>query len=212
MVLETSPFCRLIVLRHPELDVRDAAVGASHASLSRRGRTVVLHWLKVVEKIPIDAVYASDQPQCREPAAAIAAHKGLDLITEPRLRDQELGGWQGRTWEELLREDPARVRDFFSNFGDVKPPGGESLGEAVERMLNWWTELSPDSASKTLALVLPGALLSGFASAVLGMRLSRSVSLHLPAGGMGVLDVFPDGARLQSWNPDGLVDSAPDPR
>ena len=113
-----------------------------------------------------------------------------------------MGKWQGRPWDDLLAEDASAVQNFFANYGEAKPPGGESLGEAVERVLNWWTELSPTSAGKTLLLVLPGSLISGFASALLGMRLSRAMSFNLPHGSLGVLDVFANGTRMHSWNPD----------
>jgi hypothetical protein len=47
-------------------------------------------------------------------------------------------------------------------------------------------------------------LLSGFAAAMLGMRLARSVTLGLPAGGVGALDVFQNGSRVATWNLDAL--------
>ena len=202
MLNDASEFCRLILLRHPELDVSHAAVGAGVASLSRRGRAGVLRWLEALKPVEIHAVYTSDQPQCREAAAAVATHKGLELVTETRLRDQDMGEWQGRAWDDLAAENASAVRDFFANYGDATPPGGESLGEAVERVLNWWAELYSNSAGKTLLVVLPGALISGFTSAMLGMRLSRSMSFNLPHGQLGVIDIFANGARLHSWNPD----------
>ncbi len=205
METESSEFCRLILIRHPELAARNSAIGSSSVDLSRRGRESVLRWLQLLEPVPIDGLYSSDQTQCSEPASALAKHKGLELTADPRLRDQSRGEWQGQPWEDLLQEDSTRVRDFFSNCGDSQPPGGESLGAAVERMLAWWTELSPASAGKTLSAVLPGSLIAGFSAAMLGMRLSRSVSLSLPHSAMGVLDVFANGVRMQSWNLDGLA-------
>ena len=68
-------------------------------------------------------------------------------------------------------------------------------------MLQWWTKIMPDVLGKNLVLVLPGSLLSGFTAAMLGMRLSRCVSLNLPHGGVGILDVFHNGVRISCWNP-----------
>jgi hypothetical protein len=59
----------------------------------------------------------------------------------------------------------------------------------------------PGGVGKSLAVVLPGSLLSGFTAAMLGMRLSRCMSLNVPHGGLGVLDVFQNGVRIATWNP-----------
>jgi broad specificity phosphatase PhoE len=115
-----------------------------------------------------------------------------------------MGRWQGRAWNDVMREEEGAVRTFFAEFGEAKAPGGESLGDAVERMLLWWTERMPKVLGKSIVAVLPGGLLSGFAAAMLGMRLARSVTLGLPAGGVGALDVFQNGSRVATWNLDAL--------
>ncbi len=206
MLPDVTDFCRLYLLRHPELDAAHSslAVGDGEATLSRRGQATAIDWMKLFETIELDAVVAANQPQSADPAAAIAAAKGLEVQSEPRLRDQHLGSWQGRSWEELAAEDPDRVRDFFGEFGEVPAPDGESLGAAVERFFEWWIETKPQSLGKTIAVVTSGAMVTGFTAAMLGMRLSRAVSLNLPHGGLGIVDVFDNGARIATWNPTAL--------
>ncbi len=147
-----------------------------------------------MELVPLAAVHASPQPQCSEAAVAIAKPKDLAVETDPRLLDQE-----------LAQQDGDRVRSFFADFGDVRAPAGESLGEAVERVLQWWMEQAPQLVGKSVALVLPGSVLSGFVAAMLGFRLSRSASVSLPHGGLGVLDAYDNAVRLQCWNPGAVV-------
>ena len=204
---DATDFCRLILLRHPELAPEQAniAVGSGEARLSRRGRAHVLHWLQLLEHVDVTRVFTSDQPQCREPAQGLAEIKGADLIQDERLRDQHMGDWEGRSWEDLIQDTPDRVSDFFQDFGEVQAPGGESLGQTVERMLEWWNEVQPEGAGRTFAVVTAGSMLTGFAAAMLGLRLSRCVSLTLPHGGIGILDLFANGARIKTWNPDALV-------
>lgn len=204
---EPTDFCRLWLFRHPELDAAHAerAVGAGPADLSRRGRAQVLRWLERLRPVAIAGVYSSPQPQCLGPARALAEAHRLDVLADARLRDQEMGRWQGRTWTDVMRDEDGAVRTFFAEFGDARAPGGENLGEAVERLLAWWTETMPAVAGKALAIVLPGSVLSGFCAAMLGMRLSRCMSLNLPHGGLGVLDVFQNGVRIASWNPDAVA-------
>lgn len=199
---EPTDFCRLWLLRHPELDSAHAecAIGDGPADLSRRGRAQVLHWLEQLESVEFAAVYASPQPQCHGPARALAQARQFEALPEPRLRDQAMGRWQGRAWVEVMREEEGAVRTFFSDFGESRPPGGESLGDAVERALGWWAELRPRALGKSVAAVLPGSLIGGLVVAMLGLRLSRGVAFQLPHGGIGALDVFDNGARVGCWH------------
>ena len=205
MLHEVTDFCRLILLRHPELDPAHAnvAVGQSAAELSRRGRQRALEWGTLLADEEISVLFSADSPQCQQPAEVLAQQKELDLQLEPRLRDQHMGTWEGRSWDELVAEDSEAVKRFFEQFAEVVPPDGESLGQAIERILTWWNEQAPEGAGKTLAVVAPGSLISGFASAMLGMRLSRCLSLNLPHGGIGVIDVYSNGVKLTGWNLDG---------
>lgn len=202
VLTDPTDFCRLWLFRHPELDAGSGsvAVGSGGAELSRRGRSQVLQWIELLKDVDTAEVHCSPQPQCHDPARALAKQRGIEARANSLLRDQEMGRWQGRRWEEIMQAEDGAVRTFFSEFGDAKAPGGESLGAAVERVLKWWTDTAPSVLGKSLVVVLPGSVLSGFAAAMLGMRLSRCVSLSLPHGGLGVLDVFQNGTRISTWN------------
>lgn len=204
MLKDPTDFCRVILVRHPELapEFQNRAVGSGDAELSRRGRAAVLRWSEVLEHAGVAVVFAADAKQCKEPAQGLADALDSDFSIEARLVDQNLGAWQGRAWDEILQETPDKVRDFFSEFGDIAPPDGESLGEAMERMLGWWKEQATNGLGKAIVVVVSGAMLAGFATAQLGMRLSRSPSLALPHAGIGVLDVYANGAKISAWNVD----------
>ncbi len=208
MLPEVTDFCRLYLFRHPELDEahRQVAVGAGPADLSRRGRAQLLTWAQWLEDVALTAVHSSTQPQCHDPARGLAQARSVEVVPDARLRDQEMGRWQGRAWQEIAQQEGDAVRDFFGDFGEAQAPGGENLGQAVERVLEWWTERAPTAIGQSLAVVLPGALISGFTAAMLGMRLSRCISLNLPHGGLGVLDVFGNGVRIACWNATALDD------
>jgi len=206
VLAETTDFCRLVLLRHPDLADEHAqrAIGRGPADLSRRGRAQILRWLEAFKGFGLDEVWSGGQPQCADPARALAQGAGLEAKVDPRLEDQDLGAWQGRPWDEVFHGDPERVRDFFGHFGEIAPPEGEALGVAVERMLAWWQERAPGAVGRKIAIVAPGSLISGVVAALLGMRLSRGVSFNLPGGGFGMLDVFANGVRVATWNPGAL--------
>jgi broad specificity phosphatase PhoE len=199
---DPTDFSRLWLLRHPELEAShsELAVGAGPADLSRRGRAQVLRWLELFQRREVAVVASGPQPQCLDAARGLAEHKQLEVQVDERLRDQEMGEWQGRSWADIMRDQEAAVRAFFGDFGEAAAPGGETLGEAVERMLQWWTGVMPKVAGKEVVVVGPGSLLTGFAAAMLGMRLSRCLSLNLPYAGIGALDAFQNGVRVATWN------------
>lgn len=207
MLPEVTDYCRLILIRHPQLQesFANVAVGGGRAELSRRGKQRVLEWIELLKGTEIDVVIASDQPQSSQPAAAFARERGLEVGQEECLRDQDMGKWQGRSWDEVVEEDAVPVRQFFENFGETVPPDGESLVQTVDRMLTWWKGTAAEGAGKTFAVVTAGSVIAGFASAMLGVRLSRCMSLSLPHGGIGVIDVFSNGVRMSAWNLDSLA-------
>ncbi len=201
-------FCRLVLLRHPELapSHKDLVVGGGAAPLSRRGLARATRWASDLTGLGFAAVHSADVSQCSDAAKVLAQAHQVEVRADARLRDQHMGRWQGRTWNEVASEQPDAVRDFFTQFGDFAAPAGESLGVAVERVLAWWQEIAPQALGQTIAVVMAGNLISGFTTAMLGMRLSRAVSLNLPHGGLGILDIYANGARLVAWHPDALRD------
>ena len=208
MLPQLNDGCRLYLLRHPELDgsADGIAIGGGDARLGHRGRSTMVRWLKQFERLALDAVYTSPQSQSRDPASALALAKGLEAQEDDRLRDQDLGRWQGSSWEALAHGEPDKVRSFFSDFGEIQAPEGESLGQSIERFLEWWYEVRAESLRKHVAVVTTGSMIGGFAAAMLGMRLSRAVALQLPHGALGVLDMFENGARISCWNAGALGD------
>lgn len=207
MLSEPTDFCRLILVRHPELDpaVANLVVGQGEAALGRRGQAQVLELMEQLDGLQVATVFSATQPQCADVGRALASKLSVSLEDDARLNDQDMGSWQGRAWEDLAQSQGELVRDFFANFGEAKAPGGESLGEAVERMFGWWQEAAPKGLGKCFVVLSSGSMLSGFAAAMLGMRLSRAVSLNLPHAGIGVLDCFGNGARITCWNPGALA-------
>ena len=83
---------------------------------------------------PICAVYACDGESERQTAALVAEALGMKIRTDPELREVDYGLWQGLTREELKRRQPKMYRQWAEAPSSVRPPGGEMLQEAQERL------------------------------------------------------------------------------
>jgi len=84
--------------------------------------------------LPQDAlVISSDLSRAADTADAIQGTR-TRLPHSSELREIHFGDWELRTWAEIEAEDPERIRAYWENPGDVRPPGGESWNQVCARV------------------------------------------------------------------------------
>ncbi|HWT85229.1 MAG TPA: histidine phosphatase family protein, partial [Myxococcales bacterium] len=59
-------------------------------------------------------VWTSPLRRCSEVAARLAARIGAELRTDPRLLEMDFGEWEGRSWEDIERQDRIAYRDWLA--------------------------------------------------------------------------------------------------
>lgn len=213
MLQDPETCARIVLVRHPEIEdpERQQALGQRDAVLSRRGRQQTIEVLRSISSLTVDRVLSSPAKHCVETAEAISRDRGLTAEVRPELRGQCLGDWEGKAWAQLSDEHPTLVRDFFRDYGKFAPPGagGETLSDAVDRLLGYWAEIVDDLEAKTVLMIADAPMLGAFASRLLGLGLGRAPALGLPPASLAILDVFRDGAALRSWHPNALREDMP---
>jgi broad specificity phosphatase PhoE len=109
---------------------------------------------------PPHAVWASDLLRARQTAEAIAAPLGLTVQTTPLLRETCLGAWEGLTRAEIeARGDAEQLERYILDPYRYRPPGGETLDAAWERMLRAAAEIRAAHPTGTVAIVGHGGTL-----------------------------------------------------
>ena len=101
-----------------------------------------------------------------------------DAITQTRrrlphdadLREINFGAWELRRFAQIEAEDPDRIRAFYEQPGDVRPPGGETWDETCARVNR--------AADRLLALNLPDIIVVAHFGAIL-TQVQRA--LNVPA-------------------------------
>ena len=89
----------------------------------------------VVQDGPIEAVYCSDLVRCRQTVAPLADVVGLPVHYDVRLREVDVGTWQGLVWAEREAFDPDNYAAYIANPMHVSFPGGESLHDMQVRVV-----------------------------------------------------------------------------
>lgn len=61
-------------------------------------------------------------------------HQGVEIITDPRIKERDYGDLTGQNKDEVEKKDPADFKLWHRSY-DVAPPGGESIKMVEERVL-----------------------------------------------------------------------------
>ena len=142
-LLPSRRVARVHLFRHGEVETGAARVcrGQGDVPLSRRGQEqsheLAARHVKAFG-LP-DRVLTSDLARCRE----LADQFGTEPELLPGLREQDMGAWEGRTWEQLSLDDAAAVSAYWADYVQARPTGGESWAEAAKRVVAAWEALGP---------------------------------------------------------------------
>jgi probable phosphoglycerate mutase len=115
------------------------------------------------------AVLSSDLTRALDTARAVADRTGAPLILDARLRELDLGDWQGLTTEEARQAFPEQHAAWRAG-EDVRRGGGETYREAGERAVACIREaLSDLPDGGTLIAVTHGGTARGAMGCLLGL-------------------------------------------
>jgi len=78
-------------------------------------------------------IVSSDLQRALATAETLAAMVGLDVTTDPDLRETYAGTWQGLVRDEIVAADPDTWRRWIAG-DDVRPGGGETRTEVASRV------------------------------------------------------------------------------
>lgn len=156
-VLPCTTVTALTLVRHGEVEGAGRRVvrGQLDAPLSGEGRRqgeLLARWCARSEPAPA-ALLSSDLSRCSELAAELGRGWDLEVETRPELREQDMGSWQGRTWEEVQAQHGRAVHDYWDDYVDARPPGGESLRDVYRRAGATWDELAARWRGQSVVVV-----------------------------------------------------------
>ena len=144
-----------------DLAARDADVELSETG--RRQADAVAQWLQEHESLRPEVVISS--PYRRAAETAERALKGLDLeiIFDERLRERDLGAFDGLTGAGIRAEFPgeAERREKLGKFY-YKPPSGESWCDVVFRIRTLFADLRETSDGATVWMFTHQAVITSF--------------------------------------------------
>lgn len=126
---------QLILVRHGQTvdNVAGIAQGWNDSALSELGQTQVQQLAARLAELKPTALYSSPLGRAMATAEAISRATGLPVTQLDDLREMSYGGWEGRSFLDVRREDEP-VYQRWINDEEAPCPNGESHADVRRRL------------------------------------------------------------------------------
>lgn len=193
---------RILAIRHGETawNVDTRIQGQLDIPLNDKGRWQAARVARALAgREPLDAVYTSDLARAHDTARAISEATGTPLQPHRGLRERAFGLFQGRTFAEIETELPAEALQWRRRVPDWAPPGGESLRQMRERVLDTLHTLAGAHPGGLVVLVAHGGVLDLLYRAATGLDLQAPRTWQMGNAAINRLLWTPDALTLVGW-------------
>jgi len=145
----------LVLIRHGQTDwnVEGRWQGQADPPLNDRGREQARRVAEYQSQFGFAALYSSDLRRAMETAQIIGAEMGLSVIPEPRLREINLGKWQGMLSANIQAQYPDEFRCWHESPLTAHPPDGEDISTLAVRVLEAINEIIARYPKRRIGLV-----------------------------------------------------------
>ena len=166
----------IFLIRHGETEwnSQQRMQGHSNSDLSSVGQAQIQALGQWMKNVPFDHIYSSDSLRAKQTAEAITQFSGHELKIDLRLREKNLGIFEGLTSEEARKRHPEVFRLFKSSGSKYEIDEGESTQQLQDRALEIVEEIRIKHPEERVLLVTHG----GFIRVV--MKHSLGLSLETP--------------------------------
>jgi glucosyl-3-phosphoglycerate phosphatase len=158
---------RITLVRHGRSEANEASIwqGQGNSPLSGEGRAQAAALASRLADQPFDLVVASDLERARATAEAL----GRPVELDPRFREMDLGGWEGRHFEEVAAEHPDLLEAIRSGEAVRFGGTGETTDEFEARCVAALDDLAARVGEGSVLVATHG----GVIDALVGTRLGR---------------------------------------
>ncbi|MFP5417037.1 MAG: histidine phosphatase family protein [Actinomycetes bacterium] len=200
--MDAAHRCKLVLVRHGQTDSNASGRFQGHqdVTLNRVGRSQVDAVAQRLVRMKPARVVTSDLQRAVATGEAIAAASGVPLAVDRRLREIDVGSWQGLTSAEVAALNPWFEETLRAGRDFRRSDTGETAAEAGGRVALVLSELARAHPRETTVVVGHGLSLRVGLALFTGLGLDGSFALSgLWNCSWSILD-HSDRWRLQSYN------------
>ena len=176
----------LILIRHGETlwNTELRMQGSLDSDLTPKGELQIKALGEWMKEVPFDYLYCSDSGRARKTAEAISKYTGHKLNFDKRLREKNLGIFEGLTSEEAREQYPETFQLFKNAGANYVIDQGESTQQLLERSLEAIEEIRIRHPQKVTVLVTHGGVVRVLMKHVLGVPLDAPTQFMISNTGI----------------------------
>ena len=183
---------RMILVRHGETEWNKIRrfQGVTDIPLNDRGRIQAGYAREALANTHIDAVYASPLSRAVETASIICRDHAVDTIhREPGFMEQNVGDWEGLTYEEITARWPDELDDWLYNPARLQIPKGERFAEVQQRAVSAFWRVADAHPGQTVLIASHMVCLSTILDHFAGVDLNDIWQRPIYNAGLNVIEV-----------------------
>ena len=163
----------IILIRHGETEwnSQKRMQGHSNSDLTEVGRGQIQALGELMKNVSFDHIYSSDSLRTRQTAEAITQYSGHTLQFDQRIREKNLGVFEGLTSTEAKERHPEVYRLFKTAGANYVIDEGESTQQLLERALEFIEEIRLRHPQERVVMVTHGGVVRVLMKYALGLSI-----------------------------------------
>jgi probable phosphoglycerate mutase len=176
----------IILIRHGETEWNSQLrmQGHSNSPLSAVGRGQIQALGEWMKNVSFDHVYSSDSLRARQTAESITQYSGDTLQFDQRIREKNLGVFEGLTAVEARERHPEVYRLFKTGGGNYVIDEGESTQQVLDRALEFIEEIRLRHLEQSIVMVTHGGVVRVLMKHTLGLTIDAPTSFMIKNTGI----------------------------
>lgn len=182
---------RIYLIRHAEAEgnLYRRVQGQYDSLVTDRGLLQIQALAERFRDIHVDAVYSSDLYRTKKTISAIYLTHGLELHTDPGLREVALGVWEDKPWGQIAQEDKEQLVNFNHNSPAWRVEGGETFEILRDRLKSTLTKLAQRHDGQTIAVASHGMAIRNCLAAIQDLSVAEGRQVpHCDNTGVSLLE------------------------
>jgi alpha-ribazole phosphatase len=197
---------KLLLLRHGETGKQymNRYIGSTDIPLSEEGKQQAGAIKEYLCGHMFDRLICSPMLRCRETAMAILESGDIGFEIDRDLREIDFGQWEGMSFDDIVKTSPEPVQKWAAFDPEFAFPGGERIGDFLERIKRISERVSNDPAD-TILLCTHGGVIRTMICHFLKLKPWQYILFMVKPASLTTIELFDNGGVISGLSETGRL-------